>query len=166
MRHTPDLHANANRVRTSTQADSHADVVRPSFGLRHDATPARTVVDAAQPTRLSQSAVTGELFAIKRILRARGKRSEHFDSHLFADPAWDILLSLARAEIEHRRTTISELCDRAHVPATTALRWINAMTIEGKLERRPDAFDRRRVYIELSRDSSLSMKAYLAEVQI
>jgi hypothetical protein len=39
------------------------------------------------------------------------------------------------------------------------------MTIEGKLERQPDAFDRRRVYMTLSEQSSVAMKTYLQAVQ-
>jgi DNA-binding MarR family transcriptional regulator len=164
MRHTPDLHANSNRAVTAP-IDTHSSDLGRFSGPQHDMPSANPAVVPITPARLSQSAATGELYLIKRIIRARGKRMDHFDSHLFADPAWDILLNLARAEIEHRRTSISDLCHAAYVPATTALRWINTMTVEGKLERQPDAFDRRRVYMTLSEQSSVAMKTYLQAVQ-
>ena len=164
MRHTPNLHANANRA-VVAPIDRPGGVAE-SFSRALTGNPsARTADVAATPSRLSQGAAAGELYLIKRIIRDRGKRSDHFDSHLFADPAWDILLYLARAEIEHRRTSISDLCHATYVPATTALRWINTMTIEGKLERHPDVFDRRRVYMTLSDQSSVAMKTYLQAVQ-
>ena len=103
---------------------------------------------------------------MRSVLRAQWLRSRLFDEQLFADPAWDMLLDLLQAEIAQHRVPVSSLCIAAAVPATTALRWINSMTIAGKLERRPDAFDRRRVYIALSHDSSRAMKNCLAEVQI
>lgn len=156
VRHTQDLHVTADGT-VGTPIGTPAGVAGSLSAASHD--------EQAGPPRLSKSEITGELCQIKRIIRARGKRNDHFDSNLFADPAWDILLNLAQAEIEHRRTTISDLCHAACVPATTALRWINSMTTDGKLLRRPDAFDGRRVYISLSPESSISMRQYLRALQ-
>ena len=136
----------------------------PGFGF--DAAYAASQGTSPARARLSQASTSVELARVKRIMHERNQRTRHFASQMFADPAWDILLGLARAEMEHRRTTVSQLCLAAAVPATTALRWINSMTLDGTLARRPDDFDRRRVYIELSCESSQSMKTYLSDVQI
>lgn len=84
------------------------------------------------------------------ILAARRDRGHLFGQHLFADPAWDILLALTIAECRQRRLTITQLCDRVDVPMTTALRWIANMTDEGLLVRRDDTTDKRRKFIGLS----------------
>jgi DNA-binding MarR family transcriptional regulator len=166
MLHSPDLHSAGTQPRPAQNAARPADAFAPGpgfgFGVAYSA-PAGT---GTAPARLSQAATSVELARVKRIMHERSLRARHFASELFADPAWDILLGLARAEMEHRRTTVSQLCLEAAVPMTTALRWINSMTRDGTLSRRPDKFDRRRVYIELSCASSQAMMTYLSDVQI
>ena len=115
---------------------------------------------------LFETALPADLVTVKNIIRSRQKRATHFDSALFADPAWDIMLSLAEAEMEQRRTTVSDLCVSAAVPATTALRWISIMTANEVLARVPDFRDRRRVFIQLSYGASLAMKSYLTDIRI
>jgi DNA-binding MarR family transcriptional regulator len=56
------------------------------------------------------------------------------------------------------------LCIAAAVPATTALRWLKGMTDKGIFVRRADPHDGRRVFVELSREASVSMRRYFAEV--
>jgi DNA-binding MarR family transcriptional regulator len=146
---------------------------RKETGMRHltdfqqlnasnEAQAAEKGLESKVAPRLSQSASVEDLNTIKLIIQARRKRAEHFPSAMFADPAWDILLELARAEIQQLRTTTSNLCEAAAVPATTALRWINSMIEDGALARRPDSFDRRRIYVELTYSASVSMKSYLS----
>lgn len=102
---------------------------------------------------------------VHALIRLRRLRTQHFDSALFADPAWDILLDLTAARIDGRPVAISSLCIAAAVPATTALRWITTMTEQRLLVRRPDPDDGRRVFIGLSDAASLAMDAYLASVR-
>lgn len=87
---------------------------------------------------------------VKKLISERRKRSSYFPSTLFADPAWDILLTVTLAETRHHRLSVSKLCSRVDVPATTALRWIKTLVDEGLLVRRDDVNDKRRAYIELS----------------
>ena len=96
----------------------------------------------------------------KALLADRRARSSYFSDTLFADPAWDILLILTVAESRYRRLSVSQLCERVDVPATTALRWINALADQALLVRRDDHTDRRRKYIELSRDAYGRMVDY------
>ena len=102
--------------------------------------------------------------AVRSVIRARRMRTRYFAEDLFADPAWDMLLDLLQAEIAQLRVPVSSLCIAAAVPATTALRWLKSMTERGIFERRADPHDGRRVFVELSRDASVAMRRYFAEV--
>jgi len=102
--------------------------------------------------------------AVRSVIRARRLRNRYFAEDLFADPAWDMLLDLLQAEIAQLRVPVSSLCIAAAVPATTALRWLKSMTDKGIFVRRADPHDGRRVFVELSREASISMRRYFAEV--
>lgn len=97
---------------------------------------------------------------VEGLIAARNRRGSFFQASLFADPAWDILLVLTRSEARHHRLTVSQLCDRVEVPATTALRWITTLTDAGLVIRRDDTTDKRRKYIELSPDAYAKMVEY------
>jgi hypothetical protein len=101
---------------------------------------------------------------VRAVIGARRLRARYFDAELFADPAWDMLLDLVQAEIDQLRVPVSNLCIAAAVPATTALRWIKTMSDNGLLVRRPDPHDGRRVFVEMSPETSLAMRRYFAEV--
>lgn len=101
---------------------------------------------------------------IRNMIRARRLRDRYFDSHLFADPAWDMLLDLMAARLERAQVAVSSLCIAACVPPTTALRWIKMMTQNGVFERLSDPNDRRRVFIRLSDDAAQSMTRLLSEM--
>ena len=103
--------------------------------------------------------------AIKGVIRARRLRTRFFDEELFADPAWDIMLELLLAEISQYRVSVSSLCTAAHVPATTALRYISSMTDSGLLHRRSDPTDGRRVFVELSPHASDALHRYFASLK-
>jgi len=113
------------------------------------ATPAPPAVDAA---------------AIRAMIRARRLRDQFFQSALFADPAWDMLLDLTAAQMEGQSVSVSSLCVAAAVPSTTALRWIKTLTDLGMFVRVADAKDRRRVFIMLSADVFDAMQACLARI--
>lgn len=99
---------------------------------------------------------------VRGILKGRLDRSDHFPPHLFADPAWDMLLDLYAAELGQRRVSVTSLCIAANVPATTALRWISALEGDGLVERRPDPLDGRRFFISLTREAIRSFEQYFA----
>lgn len=102
---------------------------------------------------------------IRSLIRARRLRDQYFRTDLFADPAWDMLLDLMAARLEKNRVAVSSLCIAAAVPATTALRWIKALTDRGLFVRSADPEDGRRVYIELSDDAARALSAYLRAVR-
>jgi len=97
---------------------------------------------------------------VRTLQRARRARDLCFDSTLFADPAWDMLLELYASHLEQRRIAVSSLCAAAHVPATTALRWISKLEQDGLAVRRDDPNDGRRSWIELSFDGAEKMSRY------
>jgi DNA-binding MarR family transcriptional regulator len=101
---------------------------------------------------------------VRAVIRARRLRTRYFPEHLFADPAWDMLLDLLQAEIAQLRVPVSSLCIAAAVPATTALRWLKTLVQEGNFVRRADPHDGRRVFVELAPDASRALRRYFAEV--
>ena len=101
---------------------------------------------------------------VRRVIAAREKRRNHFDSQLFADPAWDILLELFALHCEQRRISVSKLCLAAGVPATTALRWIEKLVSDDLATRKEDPFDARRVWVSLSATGLAAMTAYLEAI--
>lgn len=97
---------------------------------------------------------------VRATIRKRQMRTRFFESALFADPAWDILLDLTAARAEGRRVSVTSLCIASGVPPTTALRWITQMTEQGLLQREEDTVDRRRAYIGLSDSAVEAMARY------
>lgn len=119
--------------------------------------PGLTAEDGAEASVTAQQ--------VRAIIRARRLRDQYFGSDLFADPAWDMLLDLMAARLEQQRVAVSSLCIAAAVPATTALRWIKALTEHGLFVRSADPQDGRRVYIELSEGAAAALAAYLRAAQ-
>lgn len=111
---------------------------------------------------------SGEVEAakIRNLIKLRRLRDRHFDPSLFADPGWDILLDLYAAKLEGKSVSVSSLCIAAAVPPTTALRWITSMTEHGALVRRQDRNDARRVFIELSEDSTERLHRYFRDAEV
>ena len=106
-------------------------------------------------------------FPLKRSARPSARRrlrARFFDEELFADPAWDMMLHLLHADLRQQRVTISTLCAAAHVPATTALRWLKSMSDKGVFIRRDDPFDGRRTYVELAPATDRALRFYFAEL--
>ena len=101
--------------------------------------------------------------AVAAMIRRRRLRSRFFEDQLFADPAWDILLDLFHAELLNRRISVSSACIAANVPATTALRWTKLLVAHGLIVRRSDPLDGRRVFVELTPETSAKLREYFAE---
>lgn len=98
--------------------------------------------------------------AVRTIISDRHRRAQCLGDDLFFDPAWDILLALTLAEARFHRLSVSGLCKRLNVPATTVLRWIAKLADKGLICRREDLHDKRRTYIELSEAGREAMAAY------
>lgn len=151
----------------------HEDVARIADTLarmtRGEEAPARANGALRSPGFDYRPADDGELRVtsaeLRAVLRARRMRAQFFDGALFADPAWDMLLDLFAADLEHRRVSVSSLCIAAAVPPTTALRWIGTLHEAGLFERQPDPADRRRAYIALSAKGIEGMRGYIGAIK-
>ena len=132
-----------------TREDGLPERPGPSVGDRRNGYGAPPAGDVVGPHDLRQA------------IRARRLRGQFFDPTLLEDPAWDMLLDLFAAGLEHRSVSVSSLCIAAAVPPTTALRWIGTMHEAGLFERRADPSDRRRAYIGLSQKGLDGMRAYV-----
>lgn len=119
----------------------------------------------AEPAALASPATLPDAAAVRGVIKLRRLREGFFDSGLFADPAWDMLLDLFAAHIDNERVAVSSLCIAAAVPPTTALRWIRAMTDTELFERHADPLDGRRVFIRLSSKAVDGMARYFAALR-
>ena len=120
-------------IATSILGDQHV------IGRQRAAEYESTIIER-QPRR--SKALQPDPRLVKRIMELRKLRSSFFDGHLFADPAWDMILDLTVARAEYRQISVTSLCIASGVPPTTALRWINAMVEEGIFRRSNDDCDK------------------------
>jgi DNA-binding MarR family transcriptional regulator len=146
----------------SATAYSAQSIEFPAVEVREKLQSALSVLDnliPAQPTH-ERAPVTAQ--EIRAVLKVRRSRAQFFAPELFADPAWDLLLQLYEAELSQQRVTITNLCDGAGVPATTALRWISALEKRRLLTRAKDPLDGRRVFVRLSSEARDAMDGYFS----
>ena len=127
----------------------------PSLGRRGGL---RSPTDDYADAAAGEAPVTAK--AVRAVIAERRLRERFFDPDLFGEPAWDMLLDLYAARLEHTRVSVSSLCIAATVPSTTALRWLRTLTENGLVCRRADPQDRRRVFIELAETTANGMDRY------
>ena len=94
-------------------------------------------------------------------MKARRGRNIVFGSHLFSDPAWDILLDLYVSQCNGKKLSVSDVCEGSDAPMTTALRWISNLQREGLICRKADPSDKRRWFLMLTDDGVCKMEAAL-----
>ena len=114
-----------------------------------------------RPPRQPADVSSKSLATARRMIRERTRRQNFFDSSLFADPAWDMMLDLFVAEAEGRETPVMNLCLSSQVPETTTLRWVKTLEHAGIFIRQKDDHDQRRVLVRLSPSAATSLAAYL-----
>lgn len=114
----------------------------------------------ARNAKISQQAAQPE--HIQKIIDARRLRATVFDSDLFADPAWDILLDLYRAHLAQQRICVTSVCFGAGVPVSTALRWLNALEERNLAKRSQDPLDGRRFFVALTDEGANAMAKYFS----
>lgn len=162
LRLTEQVHAIAEKLeRLSSEADD-ATVRSPASAFRFAdgaavVSPGDRLVRAARPS-------LPDARLVRRIIHQRQLRARFFDGELFADPAWDMLLDLTAARVEHIRVSVTSLCIASSVPPTTALRWISQLTEAGLFERVEDETDRRRAFIQLTDKACDGMARFFAEL--
>lgn len=133
-----------------------AHAIRRAMALLEDET-AETVMPATPAT----APTTARPNYLRALVAARADRDAIFQSGLFSDPAWDMLLDLAVAEASGRPISVTSLCIASGAPTTTALRRIEDMKEAGLLDRIPDPQDRRRVLVHLTEEGRKRMEAFV-----
>lgn len=97
------------------------------------------------------------------LYQERRRRTRHFPEHLFAEPAWDILLDLFVNGVRSRAISITSACIAGGIPATTGLRWLGVLEKEGLLVREISGDDARVTWVHLSPRGTDIMRNYLVE---
>ena len=99
---------------------------------------------------------------VRSMLQARRLRDHYLRSgELFGEPAWDMLLDLLVARLEHRQVNVSSLCIAAAVPTSTALRWIGRLIEIGLVEKVNDPKDGRRLFVGLTTEGFSRVSSYI-----
>lgn len=99
----------------------------------------------------------------EQLYQERRCRSRHFPPHLFAEPAWDILLDLFVNGVRNRAISITSACIAGGIPATTGLRWLGLLEKEGLLVRETSGDDARVTWVRLSDQGMNAVRGYIAE---
>ena len=103
----------------------------------------------APPAAVLRTTEHGQAIA-RELYTMRRRRGRHLPDDLFGEPTWDILLDLYLAIGEGRRVPTTSACIGAHVPPTTALRWLRILETRGMVEREDDGRDGRRTFVRLT----------------
>jgi DNA-binding MarR family transcriptional regulator len=115
------------------------------------------------PPREEEQGADPSVALARRILAMR-RRRDRLLGDFFAEPAWDILLTVYAEAHEGRNVTVSGLSVATGAPATTALRWINAMARAGLVGRGSDPTDARRVLVTLTPKGGKAIRRLLASL--
>nr|WP_272904147.1 response regulator [Xanthobacter agilis] len=115
------------------------------------------------PERFSREAVGAieRSDFLRALVAARSDRAALFESNLFSDPAWEMMLDLAVAEASDRAISVTSLCIASGAPTTTALRRIDDLRQAGLVDKMPDARDKRRIVVRLTPLGRERMEAYV-----
>lgn len=113
-------------------------------GLARIVEPVAMIETLDQATISRHTAIARETYAMRR------RRHKALPADLFGEPTWDILLDLYIAAREDRRVPTTSACIGAHVPPTTALRWLRILEARGLVEREDDGRDGRRTFVRLT----------------
>jgi DNA-binding MarR family transcriptional regulator len=98
-----------------------------------------------------------------RLYQERRRRNRYLPEHLFAEPAWDILLDLFVNGVRNRPISITSACIAGGIPPTTGLRWLGVLEKEGLLIRETSEEDARVTWARLSQYGMDVMRSYIAE---
>ncbi|WP_353229162.1 MarR family transcriptional regulator [Novosphingobium sp.] len=134
----------------------------PSNSLSTSTTLAKS---GSMPSRPGGASTDDHPYFIDLARRAYGdrrRRDRLFQSGLFGEPAWDILLDLFISAKQCKRVSVTSACIGAAVPSTTALRWLAVLEQQGHIVREDDPADARRAFLQLSAETYAMMLDYFA----
>lgn len=126
----------------------------------HPAPPSGLEASAATPPSTEELLLTA-----KAMKRSRDRRAAFFDSQLFGDPCWDIMLDLVCGQLEGQAVPVSSACMATNLPFSTALPHVRHLVDLGLVRRWKDPNDRRRDLLSLEDATFETMKNYLIETR-
>jgi hypothetical protein len=116
------------------------------------------------------SSATGKLSALDQarlhFVRRKSRENLFGNSHLFGEPAWDMLVDLFIAAEQQKNISVSSLCVASAAPQTTALRWIAILENLGLVVRTADQTDARRYFISLTKQAHGQVEAHFADYHL
>jgi hypothetical protein len=154
-------------------AGEHGMTVRPTNSRNGDsgrpgkveralrAAPVTTVPQGAHDAETVERRQRLALTLARECYAGRRRRARYLSADLFGEPTWDILLDLYVAAREGRRVPTTSACIGAHVPPTTALRWLRILESRGLVGREEDGRDGRRTFVKLTARGESVMEAFL-----
>jgi DNA-binding MarR family transcriptional regulator len=101
----------------------------------------------------------------RQLLRLRRERQRHFPIDA-TGPAWDLMLGLFEKDGENHRPALGDLATWAHVPRTTAIRWLRQLEHHGFVALVPDRRDKRLVRVALSDSGRETMIALFTAAEL
>lgn len=135
--------ARARRTRRGVQTSPMAlEIVQGFLAARNGEAATQEGLGAPLPLDLTAFA--------RHLYKERRSRDELLGSDLFGDPMWDLMLELYASAGEGEKVSVSSACAASGAPASSAIRYIKAMTKRGLLVRDDCPTDARRVYVRLS----------------
>lgn len=97
------------------------------------------------------------------LYRHRRRRGRYLPDHIFAEPAWDILLDLYINGVRGRPVSITSACIAGDIPATTGLRWLGVLEQEKLIEREVSKTDARVTLVQLTAAARRQLREFFAE---
>ena len=104
------------------------------------------------------------LDTVNWLIQARRDRACYLPRGLFADPAWDILLDLFRADLAREQFPVSRACAAAGVPESTALRWLKTLEQQGLVLPGDDCGGASNGFVTLAPDARSALRDYFVDV--
>ena len=158
--------AYASHAHSSRMATASVEIGQQVRSLRNQirqllATDRRASAVHAQPSAQHLEA----LILAKKLIAGLAIRERHFAPDMFVNPGWNMLLDLYTARILRGEVSVSSITIASKAPGTTALRHLADLERNGDIQRRPDPFDRRRSFVEITDSAFDRMTACLLDLR-
>ena len=105
-----------------------------------------------------------DLELVETMISVRFMRDRFFESDLFFDPSWSMLIDLYRAELTGKDLSVTSVCIGSGVADTTALRYIKLLEERDYIYRVADPMDRRRAFLRLTNAARDRLRSYFGSV--